>query len=171
MRDSEIINHPDMDVILRKDFYDNFESPLKKITEDTGATYYGHNIIKNYREKGHRISTFCNHEVWHNLYWQKYYNSDPIEKMCHQASQKHNFMVISWGVLDQLNSCLQERMDVIKIKDGVIFSFKRPEKYIETFHIEWENLNTDCLDINYILHLTSLLQPLRNYHWEVHDRI
>ena len=45
MREPKIINHPDMKVILRKDFYEIFMDQLNKITHDTGATYFGHNIF------------------------------------------------------------------------------------------------------------------------------
>ena len=171
MRDPKIINYPDMKVIMRKDFYDHFDDQLKKITKDTGATYFGHNIIKNYREKGHSVSTFCNREAWHDIYWEKYYNEDSTERMCHQAVIKNNFMVVSWEIVRGSNPCAQERMKINNVKDGIIFSFKKPENYIEAFLIGWENLNTENIDTEYIFHLTSLLKPIRDHHWEVHDKI
>lgn len=170
MRKPKIINYPDIKVIMRKDFYDHFDDQLKNITEKTGATYFGHNIIRNYREKDHKVSTFCNNEAWHDLYWEKYYNEDLTEKIGHQATKKNNFAVISWGIARDSNPCVQERMKINKVKDGVIFSFKRPENYLETFLIGWDNLNTEKLDLEYIFHLTSLLKPIREHHWKVHDK-
>ena len=171
MREPKIINHPNMKVILRKDFHEIFMDQLNKITHDTGATYFGHNIIKNYGEKGHRVSTFCNRESWHDLYWDKYYNNDSTEKTCHQATQENNFMVVSWEITRSSSQCTQERMKMNNVKDGIIFSFKRPEKYLESFLIGWETLNTDQLDTDYIFHLTNLLKPIRDHHWAVHDKV
>ena len=36
MRLPKLINYPDMQVVMRKDFYTNFDAQLKKITEETG---------------------------------------------------------------------------------------------------------------------------------------
>ncbi len=172
MREPKIINYPDMKVVMRKDFYDKFNDQLNTIIKSTDTTYFGHNIIKNYREKGqHVVSTFCNHEAWHDLYWDKYRNEDITEKIGHAATQKNNFAVISWGIDSTLNPCGQERMKRNKVKEGIIFSFRRPENYIETFLVGWGTLNTDRLNIDYIAHLTSLFQPIRDYHWEVHDKV
>lgn len=171
MRKLNILNHQDMQVIMRKDFYDKFSDQLAKIEKDTGATYFGHNIIKNYRKKGHRISTFCNHESWHDMYWAKYFDQDLTEKVCHQAVEKNNFAVVSWQIGHELSPCCQERIKATQVKDGIIFSFKKPDNYIESFIIGWNSLKTEKIDVEYIFHLSSLLKPLRDYHWSVHDKV
>lgn len=172
MRIPKTINYPDMKVIMRKDFYDGFQEQLKKIELETGATYFGHNIIKNYRNKDHKISTFCNYEEWHELYWDKYRNFDPLEKTVHQAVQKNNFAVLSWEMGNiSSSSCSQERMKLTQIKDGICFSFKRPESYVETMMLGWDTLDPEKLNIDYISCLCTLLKPIRDYHWEVHDKI
>lgn len=171
MRKPKIINYPHMKVIQRKDFYEGFNEQLKKITADTGAAYFGHNIIKNYRERGHTISTFCNYESWHDLYWDKYHDEDPMEKIVHHAVQKNNFGVVSWEIGQKASACGQKRRELTSLKDGIFFSFKKPENYFETFNIGWHNLNAEKLDIDHIFHLTSLLKPIRDHHWEVHDQI
>ncbi len=171
MKNLKIINYPDLKVIMRKDFSSNFSSYFEKITKETGATYFGHNLIKNYREKGHTISTFCNEEDWHELYWSKYHNDDPIEKICHQAVQKNNFAAVSWKIEADISPCCQQRMELTKTNDGIMFSFKRKEHYKETFTLGWNTLKTDHLDVDYIFHLASLLKPLRDHHWEVHDKV
>jgi len=171
MRVPKVINHSDMKVVMRKDFYDKFDDQLKTIEKSTEAKYFGHNIIKNYREKGHTISTFCNYEPWHDFYWNKYYNEDPMEQAVHQATQKNNFGIVSWEIGQKSSTCGQERKELTKIRDGVFFSFTKPENYLETFIIGWECLNTEKLDIDYIFHLASLLKPIRDYHWEVHDKV
>lgn len=171
MKDPKIINYPDMKVIMRKDFYEKFGEHLKKITADTGATYFGHNLIKNYREAGHKISTFCMHEDWHEIYWDKYRNTDPMDRICHAAVKKNNFGVVSWEIGQQSSACGHERKTITGVKDGILFSFKRPENYFETFLVGWNDLDPEKLDIAYISHLSSLLKPLRDYHWEVHNKI
>lgn len=158
-------------VIMRKDFYDNFRDHLKQISQDTGATYFGHNIIKNYGERGHTVSTFCNHENWHNIYWDKFCQNDPLEKTIHQVVLKNNLGVISWEMGHNGSACSQERTALTAVKDGIYFSFKRPDSYIETLAIGWENISPEKLDTDYISHLSSLLKPIRDYHWDVHDNI
>lgn len=171
MRTPKIIAHPDMKIILRKDFCDKFDPHLKNVMDETGATYFGHNIIKNYREKDHRVSTFCNREMWHELYWEKYRNDDPIDELCHQSSQTTSFMGVSWKIAQNMNSCNKERLKINKIKDGLLFSFKKPDNYFETFLIGWNKLKTRNLDVEYIMHLASLLKPIREYHWKVHNKV
>jgi hypothetical protein len=160
-----------MKIIMRKDFCHNFKVHLEKITKETGATYFGHNLIKNYKEKGHTISTFCNQEDWHELYWSTYCNDDPMEKMCHQAVQKNSFATVSWNIEADISPCCQQRMNLTKTSEGISFSFKRKENYNETLTFGWDRLNRDHLDADYIFHLASLLKPLRDHHWEVHDKV
>lgn len=171
MREPKLINYPDMRVVMRKDFYDSFDHQLKKITQDTGATYFGHNIIKNYRQNGHKISTFCNHEPWHDIYWDQYRNDDPMEKVVHQTVNKNSFGVVSWEIGQHSSFCGQERRRITNIKDGILFSFKRPDNYIETFLIGWKDLDPEKLNIDYISQLSSLLKPIRDHHWAVHDQV
>jgi hypothetical protein len=171
MKDPKTIKYSDMDVILRKDFYEKFGEHLKQITEDTGAIYFGHNLIKNYREKGHKISTFCTHENWHEIYWDKYRNTDPIDRIIHQVVQKNDFGVISWVIGHNGSACSQERIKLTNITEGITMSFKRPGNYFETMAIGWKDLDPDQLDIEYISHLSSLLKPLRDFHWDVHNKV
>ncbi len=167
MSNPKTFKNSGMEITLRKDFYDTFAEQLKKITSETEVSYIGHNIIKNYREPGHKISTFCNHEAWHDLYWDKYLHHDPMEKVVHETLRKSNFAVVSWEIGQNQSECGQERAKLLKVKDGVFFSFKRPDNFFETFIIGWDTLNTDKLDVDYILQLTSLLKPIRDHHWEV----
>lgn len=164
-----IINYNDMRVTMRKDFYGKFGEHLKKITEETGAVYYGHNLIKNYREPGHKISTFCNYEDWLELYWDKYRNDDPLEKLIHQVVQKNDFAVVSWVIGHNGSLCSQERIKMTNATEGIMLSFRRPNGYFETMSIGWKDLDPDKLDIDYISHLSSLLKPLRDHHWDVHS--
>ena len=171
MRTPKILNHPNMHVIMRKDLCDKFSSQLNELQQRTGATYVGHNIIKNYGKKNHTVSTFCNREEWHDLYWEKYYLNDSLEKACHTGVQNDNFAAASWQVEKEINPCCQERLKATQTKDGLIFSFKRKEDYYETFMFGWNQLKTDTLDIDYLCHLSSLLKPLKEYHWAVHNSL
>jgi len=171
MRKPKILNHQDMQVIMRKDFYDHLGSHLKKITEETGIIYFGHNIIKNYGERNHKVSTFCNYERWHDLYWEKYRHKDPMEKIVHQTTNESNFGATSWAIGGGSSPCSKERITLTKVKEGIFFSFKKPKNYIESFTIGWNNLKIKEMDVEYILHLCSTLKPLRDHHWKVHDKM
>lgn len=170
MRNPKIINYPEMKVILRKDINDDFGNQLSEIVRKTGAAYFGHNIIKNYREKGHAISAFCNYETWQDFYWDKYRNEDPLEKTIHKATQLNNLGVISWEMGHNGSLCSQDKEKITKIKDGIYFSFKRPDNRLETLAIGWENMDSEKLDTDYICYLSSLLKPIRDRHWDVQDK-
>ena len=165
-------NHlPDMRLALRKDFYELFDANLKDIKKETGAVYFGHNIIKNYQEADHRVSTFCNYEDWHDLYWAGLCCEDPLEKVIHRVVGTNDFGVMSWELGHNGSKCSQERERITHIKDGIMFSFRRPGNYFETISLGWENVAPDELDTEYIAHLSSLLRPMRDHHWDVHDKI
>jgi hypothetical protein len=170
MRVPKVIVYSDMEVILRKDFYEHFDDLFKKIVGDTGASYFGHNIIKNYREPGHKISTFCNYEKWHEIYWDKYRNFDPLERTLHQTVLKSDYGVVSWEIGHNGSPCSQERIKATQVREGITFSFKRPDNYLETLIIGWSDLDLEKLDTDYILHLSSIVLPIRDHHWEVHDK-
>lgn len=167
----KIINYPHVQVTLRKDFLGQFSDHLHDVEKKTGASYVGHNIIKNYRQKDHQVSTFCNKEAWHDLYWEKYCNDDPSERVCHAGMQKTDFALTSWQVDNEKNSCSEERMKATHTKDGLTFSFRRKEVYYETFIFGWNHLKTDKMDVDYLFHITSLLKPLRDHHWAVHNLV
>lgn len=169
MREPKILKYPDMTVIMRKDFYDHFDEHLKQIAKETGATYVGHNIIKNYRENNHRVSTFCNFEPWHELYWDTYRNDDPLERTIHHAVKKDNFGVVSWEIGHNSSPCSLAREQLTKVKEGINFSFKRPDNHIETVVLGWKSLDSETLDTDFIFHLSSLLKPIREYHWQVYN--
>jgi len=171
MKDPKVINYSDMKVIVREDFYKIFDDHLKKIVKNTGATFFAHSLIKNYREKDHKISAFCNYKAWYDVYWDKYRNHDPLERTIHQTILKNDFGVVSWEIGHNSSPCSQERAELTQVREGITFSFKRPENYIETLAIGWKDMDLEKFDIDYILHLTSLLKPIRDYHWEVHNKI
>lgn len=171
MKPFKVVSCPDMKVIMRKDFAAIFDQRLKEITRETGATYFGHNLIKNYREKDHTVSTFCNQENWHEFYWNNYRNDDPVEKLCHQAVEKTNFAAMSWEVEANMSLCSRERMKQTGTKDGIFFSFQRKENCKETFSIGWPSLKKTPLDVDYLFHLASLLKPISEHHWAVHDKL
>ena len=129
MRDPIIIDSPNLKVILRKDFHDKFEDQLRGITNNTRATYIGHTITQNYREARHLVSSFCNQDAWHDVYWQKYWNDDPMEKACHAAIQKNNFAVVSWKIEQETSPCCEERLKATQTNDGITFSFKKKERF------------------------------------------
>lgn len=167
----EITGYPEIKVTMRKDFYTNFDGQLKQLAEETGAIYFAHNIIKNYKETGHKVSTFCNHEIWHDVYWNDYCYDDPLEKISHQVTLKNDFSVISWAMDHYLSPCVQGRIKITGAKDGIMFAFKRPGNYLENLTIGWKKLDPEQLDMDYIQQLSARLKPIRDHHWAVHDKI
>ncbi len=171
MKKPIIINSSDVEIILRKDFEGQFEDHLRGVTEKTGATYFSHNLIQNYGKKGHRVSSFCNQDAWHDAYWEKYCYDDPAEKKCHASVVKNGFAVVSWKVEQETSPCCEERLKATQTNDGITFSFRKSIYCVETFSFGWNKLKTRHIDTEYILYLAAQLNPLREHHWEAHENI
>ena len=172
MENARIIEYPDpemkiptMKLALRKDFYSLFREALKDLFETSGCTYFGHNVIKNYRQKGHIVSTFSSNEKWHELYWDKYCNADPSEKMVNGNAVGHSFSLMSLN-LTPTSECREARLSLTHIKEGLHLAFPYKNGTIENMTFGWENFNVNDFTIEKVSKLCNILKPMRNFHLE-----
>src|SRR3546814_875722 len=113
------LHRPDIEIMLRKDFYKKLDILLKELASDMGLYLFHHNLIQNYREPGHKVSSFGNNEEWSENYWDKYYNDDPVEKACNHATKMTGFAVSTWQVIDPKSACMEARTKICDVKDGL----------------------------------------------------
>jgi hypothetical protein len=165
MENAKMIKYPDMKVALRKDFYGLFRKVLKDFFEESGCIYFGQNVIKNYRKKGHVVSTFSNDEKWHELYWDKYYNTDPLEKMVNGKASDHSFSLMSLN-LAPTSECLEDRLRLCDIKEGFALAINHNKEITEFLLFGWKNFNMSGFTIEKISKLSNILKPIRNFHLE-----
>jgi hypothetical protein len=164
MENAKILKYSDMKIALRKDFYGFFREALKDFFEESGCTYFGHNVIKNYRKKGHVISTFSSDEKWHEIYWDKYYNTDPLERMINRKALD-NFSLMSLN-LAPTSECTEARMSLSPIKEGLNIALNHKNETIENMTFGWKSFNVNDFTIEKISKLCNILKPMRNFHLE-----
>jgi hypothetical protein len=159
-----IIKYPDIEIMLRKDFYAKFNNFFKNLADEMGLYLFHHNLIQNYREPGHKVSTFGSHEEWSETYWTKFYNNDPIERACNSATQRTGFALTSWRTIDPTSKSIEERTRICKVKDGISLSFKLSNNVIETMSFGWKKFDVESFSLEKIAALSKLVAPLRQHH-------
>lgn len=164
MQTPKIMNYPMMKVAMRKDFYEKFASELKALQEKAGALLFAHTIIEDYRGPNHKVSTFNSNEDWHELYWDKYWNEDPLETTCHQAANTHGSGITSWQVIDPQSECMKARMSLGGAQDGIMLAFKHPSGLMENISFGWESGKNTGFIFDKLEMLTKIIEPLRSYH-------
>jgi hypothetical protein len=160
----KIIKYPDMEVRLRKDFYAKFRNLINELFNNRGVSLFSHNIIENYRQANHKISSFGSNEQWSETYWSKFRNADPVEKACHLATQQAGVGLSSWQVLDPTSECTQERTKICNTRDGLLIAFQHGNGLIENLSFGWEKFDTNTLNLKKIELLNEMISPLRQYH-------
>ena len=64
MKKPEVVECSRLKVALRKDFYDSLRGPIQELLDLTGADYFTHQLIENYYQPNHFVSSFNTHEDW-----------------------------------------------------------------------------------------------------------
>jgi len=161
---TDIIKYSDMEVSLRKDFYDKFDLLLKDTFNNIGINYFSHNLIINYRQENHKVSSFGSNEEWNETYWSTFRNHDPIERACHIGTQQVGVGLSSWQVLDPTSECTQERTKICKTRGGLLIAFQHGNGLIENLSFGWQKFDTNTLNPKKIELLNQMISPLRQYH-------
>jgi len=152
-----------MEIVLRKDFYSKFDNFFKELASNMGLYFFHHNLIQNYREPGHKVSSFGNNEEWSEIYWTKHCNDDPVEKACNLATQKTGFAISSWQVIDPTSACMEARTTICDVKDGLSMAFNH-NGLIEHISFGWKKFNFENFSFQKIAELSQLIDPVRQHH-------
>jgi hypothetical protein len=164
MQNPKILNYPEMKVAMRKDFYEKFSAQLKQLQEDTGALLFSHTLIDDYKGPNHKVSTFNSDEEWHELYWDKFWNNDASENTCHQVANAYGSGIVSWQVADPDSDCMEARMRVGGVHDGLMIAFKHPSGLLENMSFGWEKGDNSTLALEKLGAITEIVEPIRQYH-------
>lgn len=166
------IKHPDIEIVLRKDFYSKFDTLFKELAVDVGLQLFHHNLIHNYREVGHKVSTFGNNEEWSEIYWDKYCNNDLLESSCNVACKKNGFAITSWHTIDPTSECMDARLRICKVKDGISVVFKHSNNLMENITFGWKKLNFELENFGFqkFAALNQLIAPVRQHHLKMFNK-
>ncbi len=169
MKKVEIIQNTKIKVALRKDFFDILRDPIRDLLEFTGANYFAHQIIENYYQPNHFVSSFNTHEDWSDLYWSKFWFNDPLERKIHKNAKINGSSVSLWQLSDPDSDCMLSRMQMCKVRDGVAFSYQHKTGVLENYTIAWEKFNLESINIKKIILIQEKLNPIRLYHRQTYQ--
>jgi hypothetical protein len=171
MKTIEFIQDSKIKVALRKDFYDVLRNPIRELLDVTGANYFSHQIIENYYQTGHFVSSFNAHEDWLDTYWSEFWDNDPFERKIHKNAKINGFTVSLWQLSDPDSKCMETRMKMCKVHDGVGFSYQHKSGAMENFTIAWSSFDLSKIDINKLELIQEKLNPIRQHHRQVYQDV
>ena len=160
----KIIKHPEITITLKKDFYGVFDKNIKELFKETGISYFAHQLIENYRMPNHKVSSFYTNENWQEIYWNNFWNNDPIEKIAHQNAGKNGISLTSWQICDPTSECMEARISTCNVRDGLFMAFSHPSGIIENYTFAWEKFDFSLIDHKTISKLQNFIMPIRQAH-------
>ena len=169
MKKPEIIENSRIKVALRKDFYDDLRTPIKHLLELTGAKYFAHQLIENYYQPNHFVSSFNCHEDWLDTYWSEYWDKDPIERKVHKNAKTNGLSFSIWQVSDPSSQCMIARKKMCQVEEGVIVSYQHKSGLLENFNVGWNKLEGDMIDSHKLELIQEKIIPIRLHHHQVYQ--
>lgn len=155
---------------MRKEFYTKFKEIFCELKDQYKISYFSHNVIKNYYQSDHFVSSFGTIESWSDLYWRKYWNQDLVEKSCHSITFKKGSSISIWKAIDEESECAQERMKVCKSTDGFLIALDHGQDILENISFGWKKIEDDPLTFRRIEQLNMLIRPLREHHLKTYEK-
>jgi hypothetical protein len=171
MKKPEIVENTQIKVALRKDFYDSLKIPLQDLFDITGADYFAHQLIENYYQPGHFVSSFNCHEDWLDAYWSKYWDQDPIERKIHKNAKANGVTFSIWQVSDTSSNCMEIRKKMCKVEDGVAISYQHKSGLLENFTVAWKKFDLDKIDGQKLELIQEKIIPIRLHHHQVYQNL
>lgn len=169
MKKFEIVETPKIKVALRKDFYDTLQPYLDELLNLTGADYFAHQLIENYYQPGHFVSSFNTHEDWQDNYWLNFWDKDPLERKIHKNAIMNGLSFSLWQISDPDSKCMEERMKMCNVFDGVAFSYQHKSGVLENFTVAWNKFDLDSIDPKKLELIQEKLVPIRLHHQRVYQ--
>lgn len=169
MKKPEIIENSRIKVALRKDFYDVLQKPLEELLDLTGATYFAHQLIENYYQPNHFVSSFNTHEDWLDTYWSEFWDKDPIERKIHKNAKANGVTFSIWQVSDPGSLCMITRKERCNVKNGVAFSYQHKDGLLENFTVAWKDVDVNTFDAQKVERIQEKIIPIRLHHHQVYQ--
>ena len=151
MESVQILDKENIKIVMRKEFFHKFKNLCKQLKNDYQVSYFSNNIIQNYYQPGHQVSTFGMKEEWSELYWDKYWNQDPVEKICHSITLKKSTSISIWRSIDEESECAQQRAKTSGSKDGFLMALDHGQGVLENISFGWEKVTDQTLDLKKLI--------------------
>ena len=171
MKRLEVIENSRIKIALRKDFYDALHQPIQDLLDLTEADYFAHNLIENYYQPNHFVSSFNTHEDWLDTYWSEYWDKDPIERKVHKNAKTSGVTFSIWQISDPSSQCMIARKQTCKVEDGVMVSYQHKNGLLENFTVAWTKFNVDKIDGHKLELIQEKIIPIRLHHHQVYQNL
>lgn len=169
MKTPEIIENSRIKVALRKDFYDDLRTPIQDLLDLTGATYFAHQLIENYYQPDHFVSSFNWHEDWLDTYWSEFWDKDPIERKVHKNAKANGVNFSIWKISDSSSQCMTARKKMCQVEDGVTISYQHKNGVLENFSVAWDKFDLDKIGVQKLELIQEKIIPIRLLHHRVYQ--
>lgn len=163
LKDTQI-NDSRITVTLRESLLDLFREQVRRDLESLNCAYFVHNLIKNYCQKGHTVSSFHTHPEWQQEYWQDHWDSDLLARKIHDVAETDGFAISSWDFVDPDSGIMKRRKSVCHLDDGVHFTFKHEDGMLENYSFGWKNVKGQPMGFEKLLKLSDVVDEFRDAH-------
>lgn len=160
---AEEFEHPVM-VSFKTGLIDKFYDLVGKEMKEVGAHYFGHNLIINHRQDGHRVSSFSTNPEWQEKYWNKYWDCDPLHRTSYKIAQIKGCAIASWKIVDPDSNCMEDRKTICKMHDGCSFSIQYDNGILEDFAFGWEKYDVNQVNRQKLSKLSHIITDFRLQH-------
>lgn len=153
-------------VSLKSNLINKFYDHLKKEMQNIGAHYFGHSIIKNYKQEGHTVSSFMTNLEWQEKYWESYWDCDPIHFTSHPIAQINGCAIASWKIIDPHSNCMEDRRTTCQMNDGFSFYIQHENNLSENFSFGWKKYDVNQVNRQKLAKLSDMISEFRLIHFK-----
>jgi hypothetical protein len=154
-------------VSFKTNLMDQFYDLVGKEMKDVGAHFFGHTLIKNHRQEGHRVSSFSTNPEWQEKYWNKYWDCDPLHRTSYTIAKIKGCAIASWKVVDPDSNCMEDRKSLCKMNDGCSFSIQYDNGVLEDFAFGWEKYDVGRVSRQKLAQLSNMITSFRTLHFKL----
>jgi len=167
---SEAFKNPvrvSFETVLMDKFYDLVGKEMKNV----GAHFFSHNLIKNYCQEGHTVSSFYTNPDWQVKYWKDYWDCDLMRLATYPITQSNGYAAVSWKIVDPDSDCMEERKTMCKINDGFSFEIKHSNGVLENFSFGWEKYEINKVNRQKLSKLSNMIDSFRRVHFRLNSHM
>jgi hypothetical protein len=154
-------------VSFKTDLMSKFYDLIGKGMKDVGAHFFAHQLIKNYCQEGHTVSSFMTNPDWQEKYWKDYWDCDPTVGTNHGIAKINGCSVTSWKVVDLGSDCMEDRKTMCQMQDGFHFWMLQPNGVFENFSIGWEKYDVRKVNRQKLAKLCNMISDFRIQHYRL----
>ncbi|MGV8947854.1 MAG: hypothetical protein ACOH2E_00570 [Candidatus Paracaedibacter sp.] len=161
------LNSDKANIILRTSLVSLFYDTVHKEMKDIGCKYFNHQLIKNYDQRGHMVSSFCTDPDWQLKYWQDYWDCDPLERVSYKITKHNGSATTLWNIVDPNSDIMEYRKSACKLSAGLTFCTELENGVLENFSFGWEKYDVNRVNRQKLAKLCNMVTDFRMQHFQL----